>query len=54
MIKEDITFLQKRLQLTVDKVYNDSVKKGKKRDWPIDVWISRIPIFIDWYDLSML
>ena len=53
MIKH-IAIFQKRLQLAVNKFFNDSIKDGNERDRSIVVWISHILIFIDWNDLSVL
>ena len=43
---------KKRLQLAVDKFFNDYIKNGKKRDSCLDQ--SHPHFYIYWNDLSML
>ena len=44
MVKH-IAIFQKRLQLAVNKFFNDSIKNGKKRDRSVVVWISHIRVW---------
>ena len=48
-----LCFSEKDFTWRANKLFNNSVKNGKKRNRPVAVWISDMLTFIDWYDFSM-